>query len=215
MQRSYAIIFDFNGEWIRLQITKPFAQVITDYAVYHKHAIGIHRRGENFAPGQVAPFVTCNDATGLEPLEFRRKLCFEFGPMRCFAGDAIDLTRVFDQTLAELVDCAKIGAHSFDHDLAIDIHHVSVTDPVMVYHAGHLSARAEFAGLGLRGEDRYLRQCQVVENDLRHVWERPARVMFEDKQTVIRPDLLHYRLQRRRDVAGERVRDDRDSLLRF
>ena len=76
---------------------------------------------------------------------------------------------MFDQSLAELIDCTKIGAHSFEHDLPIDIHHVSVTDPVMVYHAGHLGARAEFAGLGLRGEDRHLRQREVVENDLRHV----------------------------------------------
>ena len=85
----------------------------------------------------------------------------------------------------------------------------------MVYHVGHLGARAEFAGLGLRGEDRHLRQCEIVENDLRHVRERPARVMLEHKQAVIRPDALDFRLQRRRDVAGDRVRDNRDSLLRF
>ena len=59
----------------------------------------------------------------------------------CFAGDAIDLTRMFDQTLAELVDCAKIGAHAFEHDLPIDVHHVGVPDPVTVYHGGHFGAR--------------------------------------------------------------------------
>ena len=85
----------------------------------------------------------------------------------------------------------------------------------MIHHGGHLGARAEFAWLGLRGEDRHLRQREVVENDLRHVGERTVRVMLEDKQTVFRSNSLHFRLQRRRDVAGERVRDNRDSLLRF
>src|SRR5215813_11332325 len=100
MQRSNAVIFDLNGEWIRLQITKPFAQVITDYAVHHKHAVSVHGCGENFAAWQIAPFVTCNDAAGFEPLKLRRKLGHELGAVRRFAGDAIDLTRTFDQALA-------------------------------------------------------------------------------------------------------------------
>src|SRR5262245_51571144 len=100
MQRSNAVIFDLNGEWIRLQITKPFAQVITDHAVYHKHAIGVHRRGENFAAGQITPFVACDNATRFEPLKLRRKLSHELGAVRRFAGDAIDLTRTFYQALA-------------------------------------------------------------------------------------------------------------------
>src|SRR6476660_5464684 len=100
MQRSNAIIFYLNREWIRLQITKPFAQVITDHAVHHKYTISIHGRGKNFAAGQITPFVTGNNTAGFEPLEFRRKLRYELGAMRRFAGDAIDLPRVFDQTLA-------------------------------------------------------------------------------------------------------------------
>src|SRR6476646_9817771 len=100
MQRSNTIIFDLNREWIRLQITKPFAQVITDHAVHHKHTISIHRRGKNYAAGQITPLVASNEPAGFEPLEFRRKLRYELGAVRCFAGDAIDLTRVFDQTLA-------------------------------------------------------------------------------------------------------------------
>ena len=85
----------------------------------------------------------------------------------------------------------------------------------MIYHGGHLGARAEFAGLSLRGKDRDLRQREVIENNLRHVRERPRRVMLEHKQTVIRPDALHFRLQRRGDAAGDGVGDNRDSLLRF
>src|SRR5439155_11348279 len=119
MQRPDPIVLDLNRERIRLQIAKPFAQVITDHAVNHKHAVTVHRRSENFAPGEVAPFFASNDSAGLKPSKFWRELRFEFGSMRCLAGDAIDLTRLFDQTLAELIDCAKIGAHPFEHDLAI------------------------------------------------------------------------------------------------
>ena len=151
----------------------------------------------------------------LSHLSFGDKLRLELRAVRRFAGDAIDLTRVFDQTLAELIDCAKIGAHAFEHDLAIDVHHVGVPDPVMVYHGGHLGARAEFARLTLCGKDGDLRERQVIQNNLRHVRERPPRMMLQHKQTVLRPNPLHFRLQRRRDAAGDRVRDNRDSLLRF
>src|SRR5882757_6451914 len=94
MQRSNTIIFDLNREWIRLQIAKPFAQVITDYAVHHKHAVGVHGRSKNFPAGQITPFVTCNDAAGFEPFEFRRKLRYELGAVGGFAGDTIDLARM-------------------------------------------------------------------------------------------------------------------------
>src|SRR5215510_2566862 len=67
MQRSDAIVFDLNRERIRSQIAKAFAQVITDHAVHDKRAVGIHRRSENFAAWQVAPFVRRNDPAGLKP----------------------------------------------------------------------------------------------------------------------------------------------------
>ena len=38
----------------------------------------------------------------------------------------------------------------------VDVHHVSVTDVVMIYHVGHLGARAKFTRLRLRGKDRDL-----------------------------------------------------------
>ena len=94
MQSANSIVFDFNREWVRLQITKSFAQVVTDHAVHNKHAISVHWRGENFAAGQIAPLVTCNDAAGFEPFEFRRQLRYELGAVGRFAGDAIDLTRM-------------------------------------------------------------------------------------------------------------------------
>jgi len=107
---------------------------------------------------------------------------------------AIDLARAFDQTLAELIDCTKVGAHAFEHDLPIDVHHVSVPDPVTVYHAGHFAARAEFAWLTLCCKDGDLRERQVLQNKLGHMRKRAPRVMLQHKQTVLRPDTLHLRL---------------------
>ena len=63
---------------------------------------------------------------------------------------------------------------------------------VMIHHGGHLGARAEFAGLGLRGKDGDLRQREIVENDLRHVLERPSRMMLEHEQAVIRANALDF-----------------------
>src|SRR5262245_17450958 len=100
MQRSNTVILDLNREWIRLQIAKPFAQVIADHPIYHKYAVRVHGCGENFTARQIAPLVACNNAAGFEPFKFRRKLGNEFGAMRRFASDALDLTRMFDQTLA-------------------------------------------------------------------------------------------------------------------
>jgi hypothetical protein len=39
--------------------------------------------------------------------------------------------------------------------------------------------------------------------------------MLEDEQAVLGADALDFRLQRCRDATGDRVRDNRDSLLRF
>src|ERR1051326_9289460 len=101
---------------------------------------------------------------------------------------------MFDQTLAELIDCTKVGAHAFDHDLPIDVHHVRVPDAMTVYYAGHFGARAEFAGLTLRRKDGALRQRQVLQNKLGHMRKRAPRMMLQRSKTVLRPDTLYLRL---------------------
>ena len=62
----------------------------------------------------------------------------------------------------------------------------------MVYNVRHFGACTELAGLSLRSKDGDLRARQIIKNDLRHIFQRPARMMFEDKQTVIRTDALHF-----------------------
>ena len=140
-----------------MQIAKAFAQVIADHAIHHEDAVGIHRRGENFASRQVAPFVAGDDSAGLKPFQLWRKFRFELGAAWCLAGNAVDLTRARDQPLAELINCAKIGAHAFEHDLAVDVHHVPMSDPVMVHYRRHFGACNEFARLSLCRKNRDLR----------------------------------------------------------
>ena len=62
------------------------------------------------------------------------------------AADAFSFTCTLDQTLAQCIDRTKIGTHSLDHDLPVDVDHVTVADAVFVYYGGHFDARAEFAG---------------------------------------------------------------------
>jgi hypothetical protein len=70
MQRADSIIFHFDCERIRFEVAKAFALIIAHHAIHYKDAVGIHWRGKDLAPGQVAPFVACDDSAGLEPSEF-------------------------------------------------------------------------------------------------------------------------------------------------
>jgi hypothetical protein len=69
------------------------------------------------------------------------------------AANAFSPTGALDQTLAQRVDRDEIGAHSFHHDLPVDVDHVAVADAALVYHRGHLDTRAEFAGQSSRSVD--------------------------------------------------------------
>src|SRR5205085_8303628 len=101
----------------------------------------------------VAPFVRSDNATGLKPLESRRKFPLEIGPRRCPALDLPGPARPLDEPLAERVHRAKIGPHSFEHDLSSDIDHVTVADAVLVHHVAHLHARPQFPALRLRAKN--------------------------------------------------------------
>src|SRR5438034_11183452 len=85
----------------------------------------------------------------------------------------------------------------------------------MIYDTCHFRARTEFARLSLRGKYRDLRSRQIIEDDFRHILERPTRMMLEHEQAVLRPNALHFGLQSCRDVASRLVRDDGDPLVFF
>src|SRR5437660_8775515 len=99
-QRSDPIVFHLDCERTRFEVAKALAQVIANHTIYYEDAIRVHRRGKDFAAGQVAPFFGCNDSAGLKPPEFWRKLSFKFGAVRCLAPDTINLPRVVNEALA-------------------------------------------------------------------------------------------------------------------
>jgi hypothetical protein len=198
-----------------LQIPVTFTEIIANHTVHDERAVCIHGGGEDFTAGKVAPFVARNDPAGLKPFELRREFRFQFSPVRRAAGDAFGLSGALDQALAEFIHFRKIGAHSFQHDFAVDIDHVPMPDAVIIDHAGHLRPSGKLTGLRLRGEDRHLRECQIIQNDFRHVLERTPRMMLQHKQTVVRTDPLYLLLERRCDFARRGVGDHCDPLLRF
>ena len=122
--------------------------------------------------------------------------------------------RALDQALTQRIDREKIRAHAFEHDLAVDVDHVPVTNAVLVHDRGHLDARSEFAALRLRAKNTDLRSRQIFENDFRHPGERAGSVFLEHEDGVLRADLLHFQLQRGGDFPRLVVRDNRDPLFR-
>ena len=89
------------------------------------------------------------------------------------AGHAPDLR-------ADAIHFVEIGAHAFQHDAAVDVHHVGVAHLAAVHDVGHLHARAQFVGLRFHREDADLAGFHVVEHVARHVGKRPRREIFED-----------------------------------
>src|SRR4030095_4794647 len=133
------------------------AKIIAHHTVNHEDTVAIERRGENLAPGQVAPFLGGDDHAGFEPAPVGGKCARIIRPGRGPAGDALGTTDALDEALAERVDCHEIGPHPFAHDLAIDVHHVSVADVIFVDDVAHFHARAELAALGLGAKNLELR----------------------------------------------------------
>ena len=142
-QGADAIILYLDGERAGFQIAIAFAKIIANHAINNEDAVSIERRGENFASGQVAPFVFRDNSAGFEPFQFRGKLSLEFGAVRCLARNPFSFARALDQALTQGVDFHKIGAHTLQHDFAVNVDHMTVPNLVFVDDAGHLRARAE------------------------------------------------------------------------
>ena len=79
------------------------------------------------------------------------------------------LARALDQALAQRIDRAKIGAHSFEHDLAIDVDHVPVANAVLVHDALICMREPSSPRCVCAQKILNLRLRQIFENDLRHV----------------------------------------------
>src|SRR4029077_1009462 len=181
LQRTDAIIFHFDGKRVGFEIAEAFTEIIAHYAIDDEHAVSVHRRSENFASRQVAPFVARDDPARFEPSQFRRKLSFKLSAMRRLADDAFSFAGAFDQALTQVIHFHKVGPHAFEHDLSVDVHHMTVSDSMLVDDTGHLRPGRELAWLRLGCEDRYLRARQIVQDDLWHEFQRTPGMMLQDK----------------------------------
>ena len=121
----------------------------------------------------------------------------------------------FEDAGGDLVNLTEVGAHALEHDLAVDVDHVRVTDAVTVDHFGHLHARAELPGLRLNDEQADLARGKVIENYWRHVPERAGFNLFEDPDAMRRADGPHFVDQARGDFLRGPIGDDGDFLLRL
>jgi hypothetical protein len=137
----------------------------------------------------------------------------EIGPGRCLCFDHFCSTSFFNEPLTDPVHFNEISTHSFLHDLLVDVHHVSMADPVLIDHTGHLDAGTEFSGLCDRGKDARLRSSKIVQDHLRHILQRTFRILFHHEYAVFRTDLLDFVDERSSDLGTFPVRNDRDPFF--
>src|SRR5438552_17093526 len=156
LQRADPSSFHFNGKRAGLEIAEAFAEILAHDTINDEHSVSVQRRGENFATGQVAPFVARDDPARFQPPQFWRKLSLKLSAMRRSADDPFSLAGAFDQALTQVIHFQKVGPHAFEHDLSVNVHHMSVSDSVAVDDTGHLRPGSELAWLRLGCEDRYL-----------------------------------------------------------
>ncbi len=80
---------------------------------------------------------------------------------------------------AEGVDVVEVGAHAFQHDLAIDVDHVRVAHAPPVDDARHLHARLQFVGLHPHGEDAHVAGLHVFRDLAGQAGQRARRQIFQ------------------------------------
>ena len=98
---------------------------------------------------------------------------------------------------------------------AIDVHHVTVTNPVMIHHAVISHARAELAGLVCAAKMETCERARSSRISSGMTSAAVARDAPARRNCNSEPTSLDLGLQGRGDVAGAFIGDDGDALLRF
>ncbi len=75
----------------------------------------------------------------------------------------------------------EVGAHAFQHDLAVDVDHVRVAHAAAVDDLGHLHARLQLVGLHPHGEDAHVAGLHVFRDLVRQAGQRARRQIFQHK----------------------------------
>src|ERR1700722_519858 len=122
------------------QTSELGTEIIAYNSVNHKCAIHFARSGEHFAAGQVAPFVGADNPAGFHPAIIRVQIGYQISASESFSSNLSGAPQQLDHLHADAIDFEEIRPHAFQHDLPVDIHHVSVANPAAVDHVRHLHA---------------------------------------------------------------------------
>ncbi len=116
---------------------------------------------------------------------------------------------------ADGVDLVVVGAHAFQHDLLVDVHHVRMAHLAAIDDVGHLHARLQLVALHLDGEDGDVAGLHVLGDLTRQVGQRARRQVFQHERLEGRAQLLQLGGDAGGDLATFVVGDDRDLLRRL
>src|SRR4051812_16657052 len=123
LQVNDTVLLHIDGEGGIVQVAIFLAEIIADHAIDYEAPVRVAWGREDFASGKIPPLVGRNDPARLQPFQSWRKICLKVGPGSRLTGDSFGAARSFHHALTQLIDLMKISPHSFEHDLAGDIHH--------------------------------------------------------------------------------------------
>ncbi len=209
------LLLHVDGQRLARQVLIFLAQVIADYAVDDADAVHFAGRGEDFAAGKIAPLVTTDDATGLDPVVVRVQRGREVAARGIGRANFFRLGDDVHHFAAERVDLVVVGAHAFQHDLLVDVDHVRVAHLAAVHDVGHLHARLQLVALHLDGEDADIAGFHVVGDLRRQVGQRAWRQVFQHERLEGRAQLRQLLSDAGGDLATGVVGDQRDLFARL
>jgi len=191
------------------------AEIVADDSINHKCSVHFTGRREDFAAGQIAPLVWTDNAARLKPAVLGIQLRGDVRSAGSRGADFLGFGNDVDHLSTQAIHLEEIGAHALQHDLAIDIHHVSVANPPAVDDIGHLHTRLEFIALGDDCKNADLARLHVVENFFWEIDQRTRRKFFENPRAVRRANGLNFMDDAGRDFGRSFIGDDRDFLFRL
>src|SRR5215831_3426005 len=188
-----AVAFYADNDRRVAQAAEFGTEVVTHHAINDERAVHFSRGGKDFPAGQITPFLGKDDSAGLQPPVIRIQIGREVGS-RCRAGvNPGRLTHHLHHFLAQPVHALEIRAHTLEHDLAIDVHHVRVPDLASVDYVGHLDARAQLVSLCLNGKDRDVALFKVIENFAGKIDEGAAGKLLQNPCLIWCAQLFEFR----------------------
>src|SRR6266576_678038 len=207
-----AIALHADREGSLPQVAELRAQIIADHSVDHEGPVHFSGSREDLASRKVPPLFRGDNAAGLKPLIVRVQIGCEIGAGGGRGANFRSLAHHLDNFLAQAVHTLKIGTHAFQHDLAVDVDHMRVTDLAPVHNVSHLNARAQLIALRLYGKDRHLALFEVFKNLAGQVPERTVCQFLNHPGVIRRAKLLEFCHDRGRDLQRHLIRDDADAL---